>query len=96
MNLLLIVSHKNLEAFLCPFISQLVERGIQFQCFFTGEGVLNLEQSELIDLLKKSSSSVVCHQSWQKFFNKTSSPINEGSQTNLSEMIADQVKVVSL
>jgi len=95
-NLLLIISHKNLELFLNPFLSKLIENEINFQCFFTGSGVLNLEEKKLITLLEKSSSSIVCHQSWQKFFKEKQSPIDEGSQTNLSEMIAKEVKVISL
>jgi hypothetical protein len=96
MNILLVISHADLENFLHPLLEKLNEREINFSCFFTGTGVLNLSNSKLLKSLNNSSKAIVCHQSWEKYFPKKKSPIEEGSQTNLSEMIAGDYKVFSL
>ena len=96
MNILLVISHNNLENFLHPLLEKFNEREIKFSCFFTGTGVLNLTDSKLLKVLDISSKAIVCHQSWEKYFPEKKSPIEEGSQTNLSEMIAGDFKVVSL
>ena len=96
MNILLVISHNNLENFLHPLLEKFNEREIKFSCFFTGTGVLNLTDSKLLKVLDISSKAIVCHQSWNKYFPEKKSPIEEGSQTNLSEMIAGDYKVLSL
>lgn len=96
MNILLVISHNDLEKFLQPLLEKFNERKINFSCFFTGTGVLNLTDSKLLKILNISSKAIVCHQSWEKYFPEKKSPIEEGSQTNLSEMIAGDYKVFSL
>lgn len=96
MNILLVISHDNLENFICPLITKFIERKIDFQCFLTGSGVMNLNKKEVVALINKGEKSIVCHQSWQRYFGEKKPPIDEGSQTNLSEMIAEDIKVVSL
>ena len=96
MNILLVISHEDLENFLQPLLEKFNERKINFSCFFTGIGVLNLSDSKLLNVLNNSAKAIVCHQSWEKYFPEKKSPIEEGSQTNLSEIIAGDYKVFSL
>jgi len=96
MNILLVISHNNLENFLHPLLEKFNEREIKFSCLSTGTGVLNLTDSKVLKVLDISSKAIVCHQSWNKYFPEKKSPIEEGSQTNLSEMIAGDYKVFSL
>lgn len=96
MNLLFVISQEHGADLLLPLSNACIRRKCQYSCFFTGAGVKTLEDAQIKQNLNIIENSVACHHSWDRYFPNTPSIAIMGSQTNLSEMIANHDKVVSI
>ena len=93
---LFVISHQNASKVFEPLAMSCIRQNISYECFFTGIGVKNLNESALEYVIQSAQKSIVCHQSWEIHCQNNKSPVEEGSQTNLSEMIAKHDRVISL
>ncbi|MDB2589722.1 hypothetical protein N9345_01265 [Candidatus Thioglobus sp.] len=96
MNLLFIISQEHGADLLLPLSDACTRQKKQYSCFFTGAGVKVLENEKIKQNLTIVENSVACHHSWDRYHPNTTSAATMGSQTNLSEMIANHDKVVSI
>lgn len=96
MTILFVVSHRQ-TAFAFKGLTDACKRArIEFNCFFTGDGVNQLEDAEVVTLANSASQSIVCEHSWDKSFPAKEPPVEKGSQTDHSRMVATAHRVVSL
>jgi hypothetical protein len=70
--------------------------GIEWGCFFTGEGVTALGESAFLVRLQKAQRAVVCEHSWQHHMAGSDCPVELGSQTINCQLMAEAARVVSL
>ncbi|OBS10494.1 hypothetical protein [Acidihalobacter prosperus] len=96
MELMYVVSSRDARALLPPLLRATRRRGIEWGAFFTGEGAAILGDAECAALLSGAARAVVCEHSWQRHGDGESCPIELGSQTDHSAMIARTYKVISL
>ncbi len=69
---------------------------IKWGCFFTNDGVRALADAALVDALSGAERAAVCEHSWQQVMGDGEPPIEAGSQTVNSAMMAEADRVVSL
>ncbi len=81
---------------LIPLANACDRAGLAWQCFFTGDGVVNLSDNDVINLLESTTSSIACEMSWEKHRGEEACPIKLGSQTNNSEIVGDSDRIISL
>jgi len=96
MKILFVVSNPESTQALIGLAKACIRGNQSFLCFFTGDGVKTLDNSEVIKAISQAEQAVVCELSWGKYFPNEPSPIEEGSQTDHSGMISIAEKVVSL
>jgi len=96
MNLLFIISQEHGADLLLPLSDACIRKKYQYSCFFTGAGVKTLEYAKIKKNPNIIENSVACHHSWDRYLPNIASIATMGSQTNLSEMIANHDKVVSI
>lgn len=96
MELMYVVSSRDAQTLLPPLLRATRRRGAGWSVFFTGEGVAVLRDPELATLVAEAGRAVVCEHSWQRHCDGTPCPVELGSQTDHSAMIADASKVISL
>ena len=96
MKILLVISNPK-TADILQGISESCSRAKQeYLCFFTGDGVKLLQDDEIIAAIQTAERNVACEHSWEKHFSSQQLPIEKGSQTDHSGMIAMVDRVVSL
>ena len=96
MKILFVVSNPKSKEALLGLAETCTRRRQTFLCFFTGDGVEILSDSQVIEALCNAERAVVCEHSWGKYFAEQTPPIEEGSQTDHSAMVSKVEKVVSL
>lgn len=96
MNILFHVSTAAGGALLLPLAQAAQRAGASFAAFFTHEGVLGLKTDALVAALKSSERAVVCEESWHRFCPGLDCPVENGSQTINSGLMAEADKVVAL
>lgn len=70
--------------------------GIEWGCFFTHAGVRLLQEQAVLAALASAQRAVVCEHSWAQQFGDLVCPVELGSQTANSIMMAGAERVVSL
>lgn len=70
--------------------------GCRFGAFFTHEGVVGLQDAHLVAALGGADRAVACEESWHRFCAGRPCPVEAGSQTTNSALMAEAGKVVSL
>lgn len=95
MDLMLVVSCRGSGPVIEPLMAACVRRGIQWGCFFTNDGVATLSRPGTAALAAAAARSVVCEASWQRFMSGESCPVELGSQTDHSAMVAEAGHLVS-
>lgn len=95
-ELFFIVSLNKSLPILKPMARACNRNGISWCCFFTGEGVKQLEDVDLVEVLANSKRAIVCEHSWNEFMGSIECPLELGSQTSNSEIITEAKKVISL
>ena len=70
--------------------------GVTWSCFLTNDGVRALEDPEVVAALKPGSRAAVCEHSWRQHMNGAACPVELGSQTINSALMAEAERMVSL
>lgn len=96
MKLMFVVSCRDAGTRLLPLLRACKRRGVEWGCFFTGDGVGVLRDPEMSSLLGCASKVVACEHSWSRYGGGGVCPVELGSQTDHSAMIAEAGNVVSL
>jgi hypothetical protein len=95
MDILFHVTTEDGAQFLLPLARACRRGGHAFGAFFTHEGVRGLRDAELQAVLR-DGRAVVCEESWHRFCNGLTCPVELGSQTVNSALMGEAKKVVSL
>ncbi len=69
---------------------------VSWAVFITNDGVRVLEDKVFVKVLNDAATAVVCQESWQKYLGNKVCPIETGSQTNHSMMVAKARRIISL
>jgi hypothetical protein len=70
--------------------------GVTWSCFLTNDGVRALADSDVVAALKPAARVAVCEHSWRQHMNDAPCPVELGSQTINSALMAEAGRVVSL
>lgn len=95
MNLLFHVTTAAGGRLLLPLVRAARRAHASFAVFFTHEGVLGLKDADLVAALS-GARAVVCEESWHRFCPGLTCPVENGSQTINSALMAEAERVVSL
>lgn len=80
-----------------PLMHALTRAGAGWGCFVTNDGVRLLRDDAFVAALAGASRAVVCERSWEKAGGTANDcPIELGSQSINSAMMADAARLVSL
>lgn len=79
-----------------PLGRALSEKGARWGCFFTNDGVKALGNADFIAVTEGASRVAVCEHSWELHMEGQACPVEKGSQTINSALMAEAAKVVSL
>jgi hypothetical protein len=96
MNILFHVTTAGGGTLLAPLARAAGRQGASFAAFFTHEGVLGLAEPALLAALAGAERAVVCEESWHRFCPGCDCPVENGSQTINSALMAEADKVVAL
>lgn len=96
MNILFHVTTSGGGALLAPLARAAHRQGASFAAFFTHEGVLGLREPALLAALADAERAVVCEESWHRFCPGLECPVEDGSQTTNSALMAEADRVVAL
>lgn len=96
MDVMYVISNRNVAQILLPLLRACKRRGTAWACFFTDSGVEVLEDERVRALLPCASQAVACEFSWERYRQGRECPVETGSQTNHSAMVAQAKHVVSL
>jgi hypothetical protein len=95
-ELLFLISSAKTGVVLEPLARACKRNGTSWCCFITGEGVKQLKNPELLELLPNAERAIACEHSWHEFFGSSECPAELGSQTSNSEMMTETKRVISL
>jgi len=96
MQLLILVTCAGAGASAAPLAQACTRAGISWGAFFTNDGVRTLADAGVAAAMSGASRAVACQESWNRFLADKSCPVELGSQTDNSSMIADAQRIVSL
>ncbi|GIX27422.1 MAG: hypothetical protein KatS3mg123_1303 [Burkholderiales bacterium] len=90
------VSHRGAGRYLFPLVAAARRRGgATVACFFTFDGVLVAADPRLKEVLGEGRA-VACDESWRRLRPGEPCPVEAGSQTVNSALMAEAKRVVSL
>ncbi len=96
MEMLFVISTDRGGRILAPLAHACIRKGIAWGCFFTNDGVRLLADSGIKNLMDMANQAIACEHSWQRFMVEKHCPVELGSQTNHSAMLARAVRVITL
>jgi hypothetical protein len=96
MDVMYVISSRNVALLLLPLLRACKRRGTAWGCFFTDSGVEVLDDERVRGLLSCATDAVACEYSWERYRHGRECPVQTGSQTNHSAMVAQARHVVSL
>ncbi len=96
MDVLLHLSTSEAAGIAGPLGRALTAQGATWGCFLTNDGVLALADADFLAASAAAERTAVCETSWDIHMAGRSCPVEKGSQTINSIMMADAAKVVSL
>lgn len=96
MDLMLHVSSADAARIVGPLAAACARAGIAWGCFFTNDGVRVLADASLVAGLAGAAKTVVCEHSWHHYMGDAECPVELGSQTANSAMMAEAERVVGL
>ena len=79
-----------------PLASALTRQGASWGCFLTNDGVTALSDADFLSISKNAERIAVCEHSWDLHMAGQTCPVEKGSQTINSVLMAEAAKVVSL
>jgi len=96
LDLLFVVSTDRGARVLAPLAAACGRAGKAWGCFFTNDGVKLLADDEVARLMPGARRAVACEHSWQRFMGESPCPVELGSQTDHSALVAEAARVVAL
>ncbi|MBZ0093140.1 MAG: hypothetical protein K8F27_13090 [Sulfuricellaceae bacterium] len=96
MDLLFVVSTGQGADILTSLAQACIRKGAEWGCFFTNDGVHLLADSRVLSLMAAASPALACEHSWQRFMAGKNCPVELGSQTNHSALLATASRVVAI
>jgi hypothetical protein len=97
MEVMVHVTSRDAASVAAPLMRALTRGGAPWGCFFTNDGVRMLRDGDFIDALAGAERAVVCEHSWDMAGGTADDcPIERGSQTINSVMMAEAARLVSL
>ncbi len=97
MEVMVHISSADGAAMAVPLMRALTRAGVAWGCFVTNDGVRLLDDGGMIEALDGAMRAVVCESSWEKTGRAAAEcPIERGSQTINSAMMAEARRLVSL
>lgn len=96
LDLLLVVSTDRGAGVLVPLVSAARRRGTALGCFFTNDGVKLLADAGMRAAVQGAREAVACEHSWARFMGDARCPVELGSQTDHSALVARATRVVAL
>jgi hypothetical protein len=81
---------------LVPLARACNRNSISWACFFTGNGVKNLSDEDVKEIITGAVKAVACEVSWEQYMGDDTCPVETGSQTNNSALVGETEKVVSI
>lgn len=96
MDVLLHITTPGAARFAAPLARAFAARGATWGCFLTNDGVRSLEDGDFAAELAKAERIAVCENSWDLHMRGRACPVERGSQTINSALVAKARRVVSL
>ena len=96
MDIHFVVSNPNAGPFVCALCAAATRKGVSWSMFFTNDGVVVVNDPEFLNILKNAEQAVCCHDSWNTHVGGKDCPIEIGSQTNNSALVAQAKKIIGL
>ena len=96
LDLLLVVSTDRGAGLLVALASASRRRGKALGCFLTNDGVKLLDDAGVRSALQGARAVVACEYSWVRFMGDAGCPVELGSQTDHSALVARAGSVVAL
>lgn len=94
--LLFVVSTDRAAAALAGLAQACGRRGTRWACFFTNDGVKLLADEAVRAATRGAARAIACEHSWARFMAEAPCPVELGSQTDHSALVAHAVRVVPL
>ena len=96
MDVMLHVTSPEAGVVAIPLMKALGRGGVDWACFVTNDGTELLREEAFVEALQSAGRAVVCEHSWEAFGGSAGDcPIERGSQTINSAMMAEADRVVS-
>ena len=96
MNILFEVTSGDAARVLVPLARACDRNAVTWSCFFTGDGVKNLANDDVLATVAGAAKAAACEVSWERYMGDSACPVEIGSQTNNSAMVGDNDTVISL
>ncbi len=96
LDLLFVVGTDRGARVLIPLAAACGRAGKTWGCFFTNDGVNLLADDTLKTLMPAAGRAVACEYSWQRFMGESPCPVELGSQTDHSALVAEAASVVAI
>jgi len=97
MEIMLHITSRDAGKLAVPLMRALSRAEVSWSCFMTNDGAELLRERAFTDALSGADRAVVCEHSWEKLANNGENcPIERGSQTINSTMMAEAERLVSL
>lgn len=74
----------------------LTSQEASWSCFLTNDGVKALDNADFAAASAGAARVVVCEHSWEHHMDSRACPVEQGSQTVNSALVAEAARVVSL
>ena len=96
LDLLFVVCTDRGARVLMPLAAACGRAGKTWGCFFTNDGVNLLADEELKLLMQEAGRAIACEYSWERFMNDSPCPVELGSQTDHSALVAEAASIVTI
>lgn len=96
MDVLLHVTTPGAARLAVPLVRALTAKGATWACFLTNDGVRSLDDADFAAALVTAARAAVCERSWDLHMPGRICPVERGSQTVNSALMAEARRVVSL
>ncbi len=96
LDLLFVVCTDRGARVLMPLAAACGRAGKTWGCFFTNDGVNLLADAAVKRLMQEAGRSVACEYSWERFMDDSPCPVELGSQTDHSALVAEAASIVTI
>ncbi len=96
LDLLFVVCTDRGARVLMPLAAACGRAGKTWGCFFTNDGVNLLADAAVRRLMQEAGRSVACEYSWERFMDDSPCPVELGSQTDHSALVAEAASIVTI